>query len=71
MHPAALQDGTKDDKEEALRLVESPKGSCGQKMRYREVGVLTEFCLKMPYKVLMVCHGLPPWHLMIGHGHAC
>lgn len=50
--------------------MERPKGSCGQKMRYREVGkkwreessgILSELCLKMPYKVLMVCRGLPPW----------
>lgn len=60
--------------------MEKPKGCCGQKMQYREVGkkwredssgILTELCLKMPYKVLMVCGGLSPWHLMIGHEHAC
>lgn len=70
VYPAAYQDRTKDDKEEALRFVERSKGCCGQKMQYREVGILTELCLKMPYKVLMVCRRLPPCHLMIGHRHA-
>lgn len=52
--------------------MERPKGYCGKKLQYSEVskkrredssGILAELCLRMPYKVLMVCCRIPLWYL--------